>query len=66
MEARRCQAGRSREDVTISTLIMYNGDLAAMVDQAAAFADAGIDLAIVSIPKSDEPSIVETIAGALA
>jgi len=60
------EAGRSREDVTISTLILYNGDLTAMVDQAAAFADAGIDLGIVSIPKSDDPSIVETIAEALA
>jgi hypothetical protein len=36
------------------------------VDEAAAFAEAGIDLGIVSIPKSNDPSIVEAIAAALA
>ena len=60
------EAGRSREEVTISTLVRYSGDLGSMVDEATAFADAGVDLGIVSIPKSDDPSIVESIAGALA
>jgi hypothetical protein len=60
------EAGRSRDEVTISTLIPYSGDLGAMVDAAKAFADVGVDLGIVSIPKSDDPSIVEAIAEALA
>jgi alkanesulfonate monooxygenase SsuD/methylene tetrahydromethanopterin reductase-like flavin-dependent oxidoreductase (luciferase family) len=59
------EVGRSREEVTISTLVRYNGDLDAMVDEATAFADAGVDLGIVTIPKTNDPSIVETIAGAL-
>jgi hypothetical protein len=36
------------------------------VREAEAFGAAGIDLGIVSIPKSDDPSIVEPIAEALA
>lgn len=58
--------GRAREDVTVSVIVRYNGDPDAMVREAEAFGAAGIDLGIVSIPKSDDPGIVEPIAEALA
>ena len=58
--------GRDRSDVTVSVIVRYAGDLDAMVREAEAFGAAGIDLGIVSIPKSDDPSIVEPIAEALA
>jgi F420-dependent oxidoreductase-like protein len=58
--------GRDRSDVTVSVIVRYDGDLDAMVREAEAFGAAGIDLGIVSIPKSDDPSIVEPIAEALA
>ena len=58
--------GRDRADLTVSTIVRYAGDLGAMVREAEQFVEAGVDLAIVSIPKSDDPSIVESIAEALA
>ncbi len=58
--------GRDRDDVTVSTIIRYAGDLDATVRDVEQFAEAGVDLAIISIPKSDDPSIVEPIAHALA
>jgi alkanesulfonate monooxygenase SsuD/methylene tetrahydromethanopterin reductase-like flavin-dependent oxidoreductase (luciferase family) len=57
--------GRDRADVTVSTIVRYAGDLDATVRDVEQFAEAGVDLAIISIPKSDDPSIVGTIAEAL-
>lgn len=56
---------RSRADMTVSTIVRYAGDMDAMVAEAASYAAAGIDLAIVSIPKSADPSVVTSIAAAL-
>jgi alkanesulfonate monooxygenase SsuD/methylene tetrahydromethanopterin reductase-like flavin-dependent oxidoreductase (luciferase family) len=58
--------GRDRADVTVSTIVRYAGDLDATTRDVEQFAEAGVDLAIISIPKSDDPSIVEPIAEALA
>lgn len=58
--------GRARDEVTVSSIIRYSGDLDAMVADAQAFAAAGLDLGIVSIPKDVDPSAVVTIAEALA
>lgn len=60
------EAGRDRSDVTISTLLRYEGDLDALAQQAEMFGEAGIDLGIVSLPKSDSPDVVEAIAESLA
>jgi len=61
-----CEAvGRNPAEVTISTLVRYNGDLDAMVAEAEAYRDAGIEVGIVSIPKTDDPAVVEPIAAAL-
>lgn len=58
--------GRDRADVTVSTIVRYAGDLDSTVRDARRFGEAGVDLAIVSIPKSEDPSVVEPIAEALA
>ena len=58
--------GRDRADVTVSTIVRYAGDLDATVRDVEQFAEAGVDLAIISIPKSDDPSIVGPIAEALS
>lgn len=58
--------GRDRADVTVSTIVRYAGDLDATTRDVELFAEAGVDLAIISVPKSDDPSIVEPIAEALA
>ena len=58
--------GRDPAEITISTLVRYNGDLSAMVAEAEAYRDVGIHVGIVSIPKTDDPAVVEPIADALA
>lgn len=60
------EAGRDRSDVTVSMIMRYDGDLAALTREAETFAEVGIDLGIVSLPKSGEPAMVEPIAEALA
>ena len=57
---------RHRAAVTVSSIVRYTGDLDATVRDVEEFAAAGLDLAIISIPKSDDPSVVESIAEALA
>ena len=57
--------GRSRDDVTVSSIVRYTGDVDVMVAEAAAFEAAGLDLAIISIPKDAPATVVEEIAAAL-
>lgn len=58
--------GRDRDDVTVSTLVRYADDPAVMVAEATAYAEAGVDLGIVSIPKDQGPDVLDRIAEALA
>ena len=58
--------GRDPNEITISTLLQYSGDITATINQAEEFEDAGVNLGIVSIPKSEDPSVVEKIAEGLA
>jgi hypothetical protein len=44
----------------------YDGDDDALRESVAGMGRAGVDLAIVSVPKSEQPSVMETIAAALA
>lgn len=59
------EAGRDPDDITVSTLLRYDGNIAALVRDAEAFGAAGIDLGIVSLPKSEQPATLATIAAAL-
>lgn len=58
--------GRDPRDITVSSIVRYSPDAAVMVAEARAFADAGVDLGIVSVPKDADPAVVADIAAALA
>ena len=58
-------AGRDPADITVSTLLRYDGDVDATARQAEEYGEAGIDLGMVSLPKSHDPAALETIAAAL-
>jgi F420-dependent oxidoreductase-like protein len=57
--------GREPAEITCSVLLRWTGDADQLLLDAAAFADRGADLGIVSIPKSDSPAVVEQIADVL-
>jgi len=58
--------GRDPAEITISTLLQYSGDISKTIQQAQEFESAGVHLGIVSIPKTENPSVVEKIAEGLA
>lgn len=58
--------GRDPEDILISTMLRYDGDAQATIQQAREYEEAGVKLGIVSIPKDKSPEIVEEIAEILA
>lgn len=62
-----CEAvGRDPGDITVSSIVRYSPDAAVMVAEARGFAEAGVDLGIVSVPKDADPAVVADIAEALA
>ena len=58
--------GRDTDDILISTMLRYDGDAQATIQQAREYEEAGVKLGIVSIPKDKSPEIVEEIAEILA
>ena len=58
--------GRDPKEITISTLLQYSGDLSQTIQQAEEFEEAGVHLGIVSIPKTEDPAVVEKIAEGLS
>jgi alkanesulfonate monooxygenase SsuD/methylene tetrahydromethanopterin reductase-like flavin-dependent oxidoreductase (luciferase family) len=58
--------GRSRSDITVSTIVRFDGDIEATARDAEAFGEAGVDLALISLPKSADPGIVEDVAAGLS
>ena len=58
--------GRDPDDILISTMLRYDGDAQATIQQAQEYEEAGVKLGIVSIPKDKSPEIVEEIAEILA
>jgi hypothetical protein len=58
-----CEAiGRDPAEITCSMLARYDGDDDALRASVAAMQSADVDLAIVSIPKSEPPTVIERIA----
>lgn len=57
--------GRDPSEITTSFLLRWSGDDDQLLTDRAAFEAAGADLAIVSLPKSAPPSIVEQLAAVL-
>ncbi len=58
--------GRDRAELTVSTIVRFDGDIAATAAEAEGFGEAGVDLALVSIPKHADPGVVEDVAAGLA
>ncbi len=67
--AERCaEIGRDVAEITTSTHVRFNAEagVGQLAEQAAAFAEAGLDLAIVQLPPPHDPAVLEPIAEALA
>ncbi len=61
-----CMAiGRDPDEITCSTIMRWSGDAAAFSGEVEAMTAAGAEMAIVSLPKSAPPSIVNDIAHAI-
>ena len=60
------EIGRDPTEVTCSVLLRYTGDGDQLLKDRDAWADVGVDLAIVSLPKSADPSVVDDLAIALS
>ena len=58
--------GRNPDEILISTMLRYDGDAQATIQQAREYEEAGVKLGIISIPKDKSPEIVEEIAEILA
>jgi F420-dependent oxidoreductase-like protein len=58
--------GRDPTEITTSVLLFWKGDLAQFRRDAAALEAAGADVGIISIPKSEPPSVINDIARALS
>jgi F420-dependent oxidoreductase-like protein len=65
--AKHCaDIGRDLNEITTSTHLRLDpSDTAPLVDEAAAFAEAGLDLAIVYLPPPHTPAVLEPLAEAL-
>ncbi|HEX3541633.1 MAG TPA: LLM class F420-dependent oxidoreductase [Acidimicrobiales bacterium] len=67
--AERCaEVGRDAGDILTSTHVRFNPEagVGELAEQAAAFGEAGLDLAIVQLPPPHDPAVLEPIAAALA
>jgi F420-dependent oxidoreductase-like protein len=65
----RCaEIGRDPGEITTSIHLLYDpaGGPGPIVEQAAAFAEAGLDLGIVYLPPPHDPAVLEPLAAALA
>ena len=62
------EIGRDPSEITTSTHLRYDpaGGPGPLVEQAAAFAEAGLDLGIVYLPAPHDPAVLEPLAEALA
>ncbi len=66
LHAACAEIGRDPSEITCSVLARYTGDDAELRAHVAAMEAVGADLTIVSLPKTEAPSIVERAAVALA
>jgi alkanesulfonate monooxygenase SsuD/methylene tetrahydromethanopterin reductase-like flavin-dependent oxidoreductase (luciferase family) len=60
------EAERDPKEILISTMLRFDGDIDATIQQAREYEEAGVSLGIVSIPKDKPPEIVEQIADGFA
>ncbi len=60
------EAERDPKEILISTMLRFDGDIHATIQQAHEYEEAGVSLGIVSIPKNKPPEIIEKIADGLS
>ena len=60
------QLGRDPAEITCSVNVRLDDGIEAAAEQAAAYRDAGVDLAIMNLPHRAEPGILAPLAGALS
>jgi len=67
LAAHCAEIGRDPAEITTSVHIRLpqNGDVGPLLDEAAAYADAGMDLGIVYLPPPHRPEVLEPVAEAL-
>jgi alkanesulfonate monooxygenase SsuD/methylene tetrahydromethanopterin reductase-like flavin-dependent oxidoreductase (luciferase family) len=65
LQQHRAAAGREAHAITCSMLARYDGDEDALRRSLTAMAEADVDLAIVSVPKSEPPDVIERIAAVI-
>ncbi len=60
--------GRDPSEITLSTHLRYDADagVGALAEQAAEYAEAGLDLGIIYLPPPHDPAVLEPLAEALA
>ena len=58
--------GRDPAEITCSVNVRLDGGIEAAAEQAAAYRDAGVDLAIMNLPHRAEPGILAPLAEALS
>ena len=58
-------AQRDPDEITISTLLRFDGDPGSVLAQAEAYEAVGVDLGLIAIPKSASPGTIEDLADAL-
>jgi F420-dependent oxidoreductase-like protein len=68
LHAHCADVGRDPSEITTSTHLRLpsDGDHSMLVDEAAAFAEAGLDLGIVYLPPPHTPAVLDPLAKALA
>ena len=60
------EVGRDPREILLSSHVRFDGDFAAAAATAAALGDAGVELAIVTLPPPHTPELLEPLAEALA
>ena len=60
------EIGRNPSEITHSTVLRYTGDGGQLHSDAEALSAAGAELAIISVPKNQPPSVIDVIAEAIA
>jgi F420-dependent oxidoreductase-like protein len=66
IEERCAEIGRNPQEITPSWFARWTGDVERFRDEVESFAAVGAQLTIVSLPKSEPPSVVEDVADAIA
>jgi F420-dependent oxidoreductase-like protein len=60
------EIGRDPNEIMISTMLQYSGDINQTIQQAQEFEEAGVHMGVLSLPKTENPAVIEDIAEGLS